>query len=373
MFYLNSFENQKRMSTQDLLLRIAEQVAQGETQFTIAAQGQHDLGGPLWNKDGTKLQFWISNPGQRVGAMALSNTEIVVQGSAPADVGWLNAGGEITVLGDCGDTAGHSAAEGKIYIAGRAGTRSGSLMKKDPTADDPELWIYKSTGSFSFEFMLGGKAVICGMDVDQRQSVLGDRPCIGMVGGTVYVRGKIPELTPEVCVKALNADDESFLRQGLPQFLAKINQISALDELSKFSLWQKIVPNQSYTPVTRRSLQDFRLESWISGGIFQDVFPDKFASNGLVARGIYRLRVPIWRNNLGAAPKEKDKRVNSCRDCRICAVNCPEAAISREVQNEQVVYTSNAELCIGCGICVGVCPEGIWVLEDNFELKSMDG
>lgn len=371
MFYLNTLAAKQRLSTQELVKILETKVAQGETQFKIEAQGQHDLGGPLWNKDGLKLKFWISNPGQRVGAMALKNTEIVVEGSAPADVGWLNAGGEITVLGDCGDTAGHSAAEGKIYIGGRSGTRTGSLMKKDPKAQDPELWIFKSTGSFSFEFMLGGKAVVCGVGVEAHYSVLGQRPCIGMVGGCVYVRGAVPELSPEVQLLPLNEEDQSFLLQGLPQFLAKIKQESALKELSQWEEWQKIVPNHDYKPAKRRSIKEFRLKSWIEGGIFAEVFPDKFETTGLVAQGIYRLRVPKWQNQSKNSSTQGQSR-GSCRDCRICALNCPEGAVRRETLGEEVVYSSDPKLCIGCGICAGVCPEGIWVLENNRELGSMD-
>ena len=175
------------MSTQDVLLAIEHAVEKGETDFEIAASGQHDIGGPLWNKAGKALTFRVNNPGQRVGAMCLPGTEVLVDGPAPADVGWLNAGGRITVRGDVGDTAGHCAAAGVIYIGGRAGTRSGSLMKHDPLYDPPELWILKNTGSFSFEFMGGGKAVVCGCGCEGLPSVLGDRPCVGMVGGILML------------------------------------------------------------------------------------------------------------------------------------------------------------------------------------------
>lgn len=90
-----------------------------------------------------KIIFHVTNAGQRVGCMCLDNTEIVVDKSSSADVGWLNAGGKITVRGDAGDTAGHCSAGGKIYIGGRAGTRSGSLMKHDPLYEEPQLWVLK--------------------------------------------------------------------------------------------------------------------------------------------------------------------------------------------------------------------------------------
>ena len=143
-----------------LLLAIGNAVKGGETEFEIAASGQHDIGGPLWHPEGKKLYFHVTNAGQRVGSMCLPGTEIMVEESASADVGWLNAGGIITVRGDAGDTAGHCSSGGKIYIGGRAGTRSGSLMKHDPLYEEPELWVLKNVGSFSFEFMGGGRAVV---------------------------------------------------------------------------------------------------------------------------------------------------------------------------------------------------------------------
>lgn len=78
MLRVNTLRDHERMSTQDLLLSIEAAVQRGETDFYIEASGQHDIGGPLWNKDGKKLVFTVSNPGQRVGSMCLPDTEILV-------------------------------------------------------------------------------------------------------------------------------------------------------------------------------------------------------------------------------------------------------------------------------------------------------
>ena len=93
---------------------IEEAVKAGETDFRIEASGQHDIGGPLWNKEGKTLHFFINNAGQRVGAMCLPHTEICVEDSAPADVGWLNSGGTIVVRGDSGDT--RDTVRGRVYL-----------------------------------------------------------------------------------------------------------------------------------------------------------------------------------------------------------------------------------------------------------------
>ena len=55
MFTIDTIKGHDRMSTQDLLLAISEAVANGETNFEIAASGQHDIGGPLWHPEGKTL------------------------------------------------------------------------------------------------------------------------------------------------------------------------------------------------------------------------------------------------------------------------------------------------------------------------------
>ena len=308
MFKIDTMNGHERMSTQDLLLAIEGAVRSGETEFEIAASGQHDIGGPLWNADGQKLVFHVSNAGQRVGSMCLPNTEIMVEGSASADVGWLNAGGIITVKGDAGDTAGHCSAGGKIYIGGRAGTRSGSLMKHDPLYEAPELWILKNTGSFSFEFMGGGRAVVCGYDAEEFDSVLGERPCVGMVGGVVYVRGPITDYPKDIKCLELDQEDIEFLTAGMEEFLAKIDQPELQSELTQWSQWKKLRPltfeEKNAQPSGKMSIKDFRTQEWVKGGIFSDVAMDDFAVHNTISTGLYRLRVPSWDNAKYAAPCE---------------------------------------------------------------------
>jgi len=61
-----------------------------------------------------------------------------------------------------------------------------------------------------------------------------------------------------------------------------------------------------------------------------------------------------------------------CRDCEICQNACPEQAITRERHADGTFeYISDPLKCIGCGICEGVCPCGIWTMIDNLE-KYLD-
>jgi NADPH-dependent glutamate synthase beta subunit-like oxidoreductase/glutamate synthase domain-containing protein 3/ferredoxin len=328
MFTINTINGNDRMSTQDLLQAINEALAAGETEFHIEASGQHDIGGPLWHPEGKPLKFTVANPGQRVGSMCLPDTEIIVEGSAPADVGWLNAGGKIVVRGDGGDTTAHCAAAGTIYVGGRAGTRSGSMMKHDPDYDRPEFWVLKNCGSFSFEFMSGGVAVVCGYDSAQFDSVLGDRSCVGMVGGTVYFRGNAYGVSmKDVKVQSLAAEDIAYLDGNMDDFLGSLFKPELRAELSNWNEWQKLVP-LTYEERPKKANSDtrsFRTEKWIEDGIFSDVYNDDFAVIGLVTNGLYRQRVPVWENSRYAAPCEfnctasipSQQRFNLLRDGKI--------------------------------------------------------
>ena len=130
MFKINTIENNNRMSTQDLLLAISDALAKGETEFNIEASGQHDIGGPLWHPEGKKLKFHVKNAGQRVGSMCLDNTEIIVEDSASADVGWLNAGGKIVVKGNAGKQCGECLTGGRIHVLGNCDILAGIHMTK---------------------------------------------------------------------------------------------------------------------------------------------------------------------------------------------------------------------------------------------------
>lgn len=307
MLDINTITGHQRMSTETLLRMIEAAVKAGETDFRIQASGQHDIGGPLWNQEGRTLHFEITNAGQRAGAMCLPHTEIYLEDSAPADVGWLNSGGTIVVRGDAGDTTGHCAAGGLIYIGGRTGTRSGSLMKHDPLYEPPQLWILKNTGSFSFEFMGGGIAVVCGWDCEEGCSVLGERSCVGMLGGVVYFRGKAGSHTDEVQEKELHEEDIQFLQKGMPGFLKAVKRSDLQEALCDWTSWHKMVPLTYEEKLARRhpqNVRDFRLHEWVRGGIFSDVCQDDFQVHTLVETGLYRLRVPVWENHRFSAPCE---------------------------------------------------------------------
>lgn len=384
MFTLSTIQGHERMSTRELLIRLRAAVSDGARDIYIDGSGQHDIGGPLWSSDGAPLHIRVKNPGQRVGAMCLPNTSVFVEGSAPADVGWLNAGGTITVTGDAGDTAGHCAAGGTLYIGGRAGTRSGSLMKHDPQYAAPELWILKTVGAFSFEFMGGGCAVICGLrdgaalqdkesgaccHANSEAPVLGERPFVGMVGGVVYVRGALPALPNNVVTTPMSMgceEDIEFLHNGLPRFLAAIGRSDTLESLIDWTQWTKVTPippAMAAAASAPRQVSAFRKEMWPAEGLFGDVLVDDGRVAPLIPVGDLRLRNVSWQQN-------------KCIDCELCFQACPQKAINRAIphlpetevpegkkpKKVKGIYSVNNAKCIGCGLCAGVCPTSAWKL-----------
>ena len=245
-------------------------------------------------------------------------------------MGWLNAGATIVVKGDGGDTTGHAAADGLIYIGGRVGTRSGSMMKHDPAYPAPELWVLKNTGSFSFEFMGGGIAVVCGFDCESLASVIGDRACVGMVGGTVYVRGPVGRLPGNVrLVEELDGEDRDFILDGMPKFLKAIERPDLFEELSNLEDWHKILARpQSEAKLSRRvSMQDFRLNQWIAGGLFGDVIEDTGRGYGAGYDRADRAYSPVWNNAVFMRPASRPAR--SASPPKIASTCCARASCAR--------------------------------------------
>lgn len=353
----------RRVSTQKLLYNIYEQLNEGVTEFEVEGNGQHNIGGSLWNTEGKTLKFKVTNPGQRVGSMGMFGTEIEIIGSAPADVGWLNAGANIVLKGDGGDTTAHCAATGKIYVAGRTGTRSGALMKDDPKFPAPEFWVLKSTGSFSFEFMGGGIGVVCGLGCEEMDSVMGDRSCVGMVGGTVYFRGKAKGLSKDVWVMDLDANDKEFLSAGLPEFLEKIDKKDALETLSDMSQWHKVVA-KTYEERKMKSLmpmQEFRMERWVEGGIFGDLIEEDYYTADYVETGDLRLKYPEWQNAHYSAP---------------CEYNCPvfiptqkRIALLRQNKLQEALELVLDYSPFPASVCGQVCPN---LCQDICSRKHVD-
>ena len=156
-------ENLARLDSRVLEERIHQAIQDGFRDIEIIAQGQHGIGGRLWQTGREPVRIRVTGTsGQRLGSMGFPNTTIDCIGSASDDVGWLNAGAEIIVRGNVTNGTGNAMAQGRISIAGDTGARAMTMTKHNPRFSPPEMWVLGSVGDSFAEFMAGGIAVICG-------------------------------------------------------------------------------------------------------------------------------------------------------------------------------------------------------------------
>lgn len=142
-------------------------------------------------------------PGNALGAY-LNGATVVVRGNAQDAVGDTMNAGRIVVHGHIGDAAGYAMRGGQIFVRGNAGYRAGIHMKayKDKA---PAMIIGGVAGSFLGEYQAGGSLVVLGLEA-QGKRIVGNFPCTGMHGGTLFLRGDWRELAFPRQVKARLAE-----------------------------------------------------------------------------------------------------------------------------------------------------------------------
>jgi NADPH-dependent glutamate synthase beta subunit-like oxidoreductase/glutamate synthase domain-containing protein 3/Pyruvate/2-oxoacid:ferredoxin oxidoreductase delta subunit len=310
--------NGERVPSKDLEFQIQKSVKDGYTYLKIYANGQHGIGGRIWPKpEPVKIEVFGA-PGQRLGSMGMFGTEIVVHGSCSDDVGWINCGATITVLGDVTNGAHNAGAQGKLYVQGSGGARCDTMTKRNPRFKPLESWYFKDVGDSFAEFKAGGIAVVCGVEPRNPENILGYRPCVGMVGGKIYFRGNAYGFSEnDVRVESLNEEDWKWLTENMKDYLRAIDRESYYEELTKdINLWKKVVP---LTPAERAArhkapmpMKLFKSNIWEEevgkGGIFGDLIEIDETILPFIVSGEERRRIPKWENNKFNAP---------------CAFNCP--------------------------------------------------
>jgi glutamate synthase domain-containing protein 3 len=233
--HISGQEDGRRVESRILEERIQRAVTQGARDLAIEAHGQHGLGGRLWISEKEPITVTITgSAGQRVGSMGFPNTRIEVLGPASDDVGWLNAGAEIVVHGNASNGCANAMAQGKVMIGGNIGARGMTMTKANPRFTPPELWVLGSAGDSFAEFMAGGTAVICGHNPQDPENVLGFRPCVGMVGGRIFVRGPHKGFSQkDARLEPVSAQDWDWLTTNLRGFLKALRRPELLDAPTK--------------------------------------------------------------------------------------------------------------------------------------------
>jgi len=279
--------------------------------LSLETYGQHNIGIRLQREGGLTIR--VKGPsGQRLGCMGMPGTSILCEGATSDDVGYLNIGAEITVLGDATNGACNAMAAGRVYIAGSIGARGLTMTKWNPEYEKPELWVLGSTGDSFAEFNCGGIAVVCGVDAKNPENVLGYRPCVGMVGGLIYFRGKIDNSFHKTSARqALPNDDQwQWLLDRMPAYLRNIGREDLLATLTRREEWQILI---AVTPQERAlmwsgpmPMAEFRNQHWnkaLGGDPLRDLAPglDRSPIPAIVT-GELRRKKPWWANCESAAP-----------------------------------------------------------------------
>ena len=349
----------KRVSSRDLEAQLQKAVRDGARELAVQADGQHGIGGRIWPQFGRVKVSIEGTAGQRIGSMGMDGTEIVVNGSTSDDTGWLNCGAVITVLGDVANGAHNAAAQGKLYVQGGGGARCDTMTKKNPRFPDLESWYFRGVGDSFAEFKAGGIAVVCGVDPRDPENILGYRPCVGMVGGTVYFRGPIKEYSnADVKLVDLTDQDWEWLTSNMKPYLQAIDRMSHYGPLTKDQgAWKKLI---AYTPAEKArakgrltmGLTDFRQNVWEKevgkGGMFSAYLTHDRSILPYVTTGEDRRWKPSWKNDKYLPP---------------CAYACPSripshkrATLLRQGRTAEALALVLQYSPLPATVCGQVCP-----------------
>jgi len=346
----------ERVRSRILEEQIQQAIADGHRRIEVQAFGQHGIGGRLWRAGDEPVQIRVTgHSGQRLGSMGFPNTVIEVLGPVSDDVGWLNAGAEIVVLGNAGNGACNGMAQGRVLVAGNIGARGMTMTKHNPRFAPPELWVLGSVGDYFGEFMAGGIAVVCGVEAQSPDNVLGYRPLVGMVGGKVFFRGPHAGFSQADARQAPIGDaDWDWLLAGLKLFLKKIGRPELQRTLAERGAWQLLAarrPNEK-AGRSKRAIAAFHREVWDrelgSGGLIGDLSRVDRAGIPVITTGSLRRFVPVWENQSYAAP---------------CEAGCPTGIpvqrrwqLVREGRIDEAVDLALAYTPFPAAVCGYLCP-----------------
>ncbi len=307
---ISGMEDGRRLESRILEERIQRAVLEGARNLEIEAFGQHGLGGRLWASKSEPITVTVTgSPGQRLGSKGFPGTRIEIMGPASDDLGWLNAGAEIIVHGNASNGCCNAMAQGKVQVGGNIGARGMTMTKTNPRFAAPELWVLGSVGDYFAEFMAGGVAVVCGVEAQNPKNVLGYRPCVGMVGGRIFVRGPHQGFSQNDA-KSEPIDDATWawFCEGMKAFLRNIGRPRLLNKLTKREEWQLIAARSPYEKAgkSRKSMSEFRSQVWDKelgrGGLIGDLTDIDRSPIGLIVTGDMRRFTPVWENRKYMAP-----------------------------------------------------------------------
>jgi NADPH-dependent glutamate synthase beta subunit-like oxidoreductase/NAD-dependent dihydropyrimidine dehydrogenase PreA subunit len=363
----------KRVSSRKLEDRVQRAIKAGSLRLTIKADGQHGIGGRIWPRD-KKVRITVDGPvGQRVGSMGMEGTEIIIKGNASDDVGWINCGANITILGDVTNGAHNAGAQGKLYVQGGGGARCDTMTKFNPRFEPLQSWYFRGVGDSFAEFKAGGISVVCGVDARNPKNILGYRPCVGMVGGTIYFRGPIQGYSEkDVRLMNLSPQDWEWLTKNMNPYLKAIGRSEYLDELTgSADEWRKLIPitptEQEARGQLKISASDFRTQVWDAdvgqGGIYGEYLDHDATILPYITTGESRRFRPSWNNDKYLPPCAHacPSRIPSHKRTSLIRQGKLSEALELVLQYSPFPATVCGQVCPN--LCMDACTRGMYIDE----------
>ncbi|NOY53271.1 MAG: FAD-dependent oxidoreductase [Deltaproteobacteria bacterium] len=369
----------KRVPSRELEEQIQQAVRDGKRTLSIQADGQHGIGGRIWPM-GKKVKITVTGPtGQRLGSMGMGGTEIVVKGNASDDVGWINCGAKITVLGDVTNGAHNAGAQGILYVQGGGGARCDTMTKHNPRFEPLQSWYFRDVGDSFAEFKAGGIAVVCGVNPRNPENILGYRPCVGMVGGTIYFNGPIQGFSDkDVRLADLTPRDWEWLTLNIKPYLKAIDRMEYLEELTRSpDDWKKLI---AYTPAEKTErrgrkipMTEFREAVWEKGtgkgGIFGEYLEHEATILPYITTGPDRRFRPVWSNDRYLPPCAYacPSRIPSHKRANLIRQNRLEDALALVLQYSPFPASVCGQVCPN--LCMDACTRGR--IDQPLDIKSL--
>ncbi|MCS7142976.1 MAG: glutamate synthase [Aigarchaeota archaeon] len=174
-----------------------------------------------------------------------------VFGNAQDDVGDAMYGGSVVIHGDCRDVLGQVLQGGYIYVMGDAGNRCGIQMREFRDRR-PFLIIGGKVDDYLGEYMAGGVIVVLGLgQVRTDRPPVGRYVATGMVGGRIYIRGRVP--LKRIGLNPVRADVLQYLEGLVMDGLLTAEQyetLRSMEDLSYITL-EEVLPSGAYKAVSR--------------------------------------------------------------------------------------------------------------------------
>ncbi|MEM0384253.1 MAG: hypothetical protein QXV27_05355 [Candidatus Caldarchaeum sp.] len=117
--------------------------------------------------------------------------EIIVYGNAQDDVADAMYGGRVVIHGDARDVVAQALQGGEVFVRGSVGNRA-AIQMREFRDKRPYLIVGGKADDYFGEYMAGGVAMVLGLDwMDVDVSLVGRYMATGMVGGVIYIRGRV--------------------------------------------------------------------------------------------------------------------------------------------------------------------------------------